>query len=248
MTTPTTPDAATVPSLPIVFVHGSGDSARHWQDVIALLPDFTCVALDLPGHGAQIDQPGPERMSISDYAEAVRAELAARGLGRVCLAGHSLGSAIALRLALDHPSLVARLVVVGGGARLRVLPALLDAARAESAPAHESIAAMGFTPGHEALAAAYGEAQAPTAPGMLYRDLSACDAFDVMGELGRITQPALIVVGEQDRMTPPKYAAHLRDHLPDAMMVTVPDAGHFVAVEAPDAVASALRTWLSRES
>jgi pimeloyl-ACP methyl ester carboxylesterase len=83
---------------------------------------------------------------------------------------------------------------------------------------------------------------------MLYRDLSACDAFDVMGELGRITQPALIVVGEQDRMTPPKYAAHLRDHLPDAMMVTVPDAGHFVAVEAPDAVASALRTWLSRES
>src|SRR5689334_3013919 len=247
MTAPTH-NAPNSQSLPIVFVHGSGDSARHWQDVIAFLPDFTCIALDLPGHGAQIDQPGPERMSINDYADAVRAELARRGLERVCLAGHSLGSAIALRLALDHPTLVARLAIVGGGARLRVLPSLLEAARAQPVPARGDIAAMGFASGHEALAAAYGEAQLPTAPGMLYRDLSACDAFDVMGELGRVTQPALIVVGDQDRMTPPKYAAYLRDHLPNAMMVTVPDAGHFVAVEAPDAVASALRTWLTRES
>ena len=62
MTTPTTPDAATVPSLPIVFVHGSGDSARHWQDAIALLPDFTCVALNFPATAHRSIRPGPERI------------------------------------------------------------------------------------------------------------------------------------------------------------------------------------------
>ncbi|MGH2515986.1 MAG: alpha/beta fold hydrolase, partial [Ktedonobacterales bacterium] len=228
----------------LVFVHGSGDSERVWEPLVTRLPEYECMALDLPGHGALVDRPGPVDMRVDDYAAAVHAELARRGLAGVCLVGHSLGSAIALRMALDYPSQVNRLALIGGGARLRVLPALLDEARTSPETAKEKLTRLAFAPTNETRAPAQIAAMGPLAPGMLARDLSACDAFDMMGDLGRVAQPTLVVVGEEDRLTPPKYAAYLRDSLADARLVTVPGAGHYVALEAPDAVADALRRWL----
>lgn len=229
----------------IVFVHGTGDNAHTWDAVIERLPEYSCVALDLPGHGALVARPGPAEMSVEDYAGAVRAELARRELSGICLVGHSLGSAIALHLAVDHPSLVRRLALVGSGARLRVLPALLEEARSRPDTIMHTLTSLAFAPGHEAQAEAYAQTLAPVAPGIVYRDLAACDCFNMMDELGRVAQPTLIVVGDADRLTPPKYAAFLRDRLANATLVTVPDAGHAVAAEAPDAVARALRDFLS---
>jgi pimeloyl-ACP methyl ester carboxylesterase len=229
----------------IVFIHGSGDSAQTWRPLMQRLPDERCIALDLPGHGTEIANPGPERMGIADYAEAVRGELERRGLHDVYLVGHSLGSAIALHMALTLPALVRGIVLVGSGARLRVAPQLLEVARTNPADASTMLADWAFAPGHEAMARAYYAAQEPTAPGMLYRDLAACDTFDMMADLGSITQPALIVTGEADRLTPPKYATFLKEHLPHATLAMIPDAGHYVAIEQPDAVAAAIRDWLA---
>src|SRR5262249_10097895 len=153
----------------------------------------TCVALDLPGHGAAAGGVAPAQVSVAGYVESVREELSRRGLSGVCLVGHSLGSAIALRLALDHADLVGHLVLVGGGARLRVLPALLDQAREDPGQAKRTLTEYGFSPRHEARRAAYLARTTPLAPHMLYRDLAACDGFDVMSELARITQPVLVV-------------------------------------------------------
>ncbi len=230
--------------LPVVFVHGSGDSARVWDAVIAALPCRTGVALDLPGHGVERDRPGPPEMSVADYAGWVRDELGRRGLSQVCLVGHSLGSAIAQRLAVDAPDLVRRVVLVGGGARLRVLPAMLEAAREQPDVAAARLAELGFADAHADQRDAQLAQPADFAPGMLYRDLAACDAFDMMAELGRLAQPTLIVTGEQDRLTPPKYATYLRDHLPHATLVLIPGAGHHLPVEAPTALAAAITTWL----
>src|SRR3954451_4595480 len=123
---------ASSPRPVIVFIHGSGDSGRLWSSLIERLPQYTCVALDLPGHGAQLEHSVLDVISVRDYAGAVHALLAERDeYARhtadghvVCLVGHSLGSAIAMRLAVDHPALVTHLVLVGAGARLRVLPKL----------------------------------------------------------------------------------------------------------------------------
>lgn len=229
----------------IVFVHGTGDSAQAWNGVIERLPGFSCIALDLPGHGLLVERPGPAVMSVADYADTGRVELVRRELSGVCLVGHSLGGAVALRLALDHPALVARLALVGSGARLRVLPALLEAARTQPKTALGTLTQMGFAPGHEDQAAAYDHQRLPIPPGVVYRDLAACDGFDVTDDLGRVAQPTLLIVGESDRLTPPKYAAFLRDRLADATLVTVAGAGHFVTAEAPDAIAQALRAFLS---
>lgn len=230
--------------LPLVFVHGSGDTADVWQPLIAHMGGLTAIALDLPGHGDRTDRPGPAAMSVDDYAHAVRCELTRRGLTRVCLVGHSLGSAIALTLALDHPALVPRLVLVGAGARLRVLPALLEGAAVTPEASGQQLVALGYTPEHRAAAAEHARERGTLAPGILHRDLAACDAFDVMDRLAQVAQPTLIVVGAQDRLTPPKYATYLQQHISHSELVVVEGAGHYVQREAPDTVAQAISTWL----
>jgi pimeloyl-ACP methyl ester carboxylesterase len=234
-------------SLSLVFVHGTGDSARVWDAVIARLRGETTLALDLPGHGARASQSGPAEMSVAEYAADVRETLAQQGMGGVCLIGHSLGGAIALRLAADAPELVRRLVLVGAGARLRVLPALLEGARSDPAATVRRLVELGMTDEHQALAEEHAATRAPAGPGVLHRDLAACDAFDMMGELERVRPPTLLLTGEDDRLTPVKYATYLAERLPDARLEVIPGAGHYVLLEAPDAVAGALRTWLGED-
>ncbi|MGZ3664019.1 MAG: alpha/beta fold hydrolase, partial [Ktedonobacterales bacterium] len=125
---------------------------------------------------------------------------------------------------------------------------LLEEARTQPDQAMRKLITLGMAPDHEADAPHYFDALQPTAPGVLHRDLSACNDFDMMAELGRITQPTLIVVGEADRLTPPKYAAFLHDNIAGAELLIVPNAGHYVPAEAPDALADALRDWLSRHA
>jgi pimeloyl-ACP methyl ester carboxylesterase len=232
----------------LVFVHGSGDSGAVWAPLIALLPHLRVVALDLPGHGALVDEPGPAEVSVADYVAFVRAEVDKLGATQPTLVGHSLGGAIALRLTLDTPELVGRLALVGSGARLRVAPAFLEAARAASPAGVPAITQLAFAEQHADEAARYQAQRAPTASGILYRDLAACNQFDAMGEVARITQPTLLIVGEGDRMTPPKYSEYLAAQIPNAKLIVIPDAGHYAQIEQPQRVADALCAWLNLAS
>jgi pimeloyl-ACP methyl ester carboxylesterase len=229
----------------LVFIHGSGNSGEAWGRVLPLLGGIPCVALDLPGHGAQFERPGPRVLSVADYADGVRSTLTRQGLEHVYVAGHSLGSAVALQLALTYPALVSRVVLMGAGARLRVLPSVLARARVAPVEALRELVLLGFAPGKELQAEAYFETLAPVAPGVIYRDLAACDGFDMMGDLGRIEQPTLILAGEADRLTPLKYAQYLAAHLERATLHLLPGTGHYVTVEAPAAVAETIREWLA---
>jgi pimeloyl-ACP methyl ester carboxylesterase len=227
----------------LVLIHGSGDTALTWSQVAGALGDSsyqTVLALDLPGHGTRAGEPLPAPPTVAAYAADVRAELERRGLAGVTLAGHSLGSAIALRLALDAPDLVARVGLIGAGARLRVLPAMLEAARANPEVARRELITFALAPAHAAQAAELYARSGLLAAGALYADLSACDDFDMMADLGGIAQPSLIAVGAEDRLTPPKYAAYLAAHLPHATLVEVPGAGHALPSEAPLVLARAL--------
>jgi pimeloyl-ACP methyl ester carboxylesterase len=188
-------------------------------------------------------------MSVADYALDVSTQLELRDLSAICLAGHSLGGAIALHMAVYFPSQVGSLALIGTGARLRVAPQLLEMAASDPGKTTALVAEMGFASGDSSEAAEeyQREERAPlAAPGVLYRDLAACDAFDRMADLDRIRQPSIIITGEEDRMTPPKYALYLKDHLANSTLAMIPDAGHFVPYEQPEAVAAALASWLSR--
>jgi pimeloyl-ACP methyl ester carboxylesterase len=183
-------------------------------------------------------------MGVGEYAAFVREELARREIKAPTLIGHSLGGAVVLRMALDAPDTVGRLVLIGSGARLRVGPAFLMKARVAGPQGVAAITRIAFAEVHAAQAEAYQAARLPTAPGILYRDLVACDRFDVMADVARITAPTFLIVGANDRMTPPKYAEFLRGQLAISALVIIPDAGHYAHLEQPQAVAEALRGWL----
>jgi pimeloyl-ACP methyl ester carboxylesterase len=230
---------------PLVLVHGAGETHATWPESIRTLPGRRVITVDLPGHG---EAPGPAARSIEAYASALRAMLDALGIPCAVVGGYSMGGAIALTLALEAPGRAAGLVLVGTGARLRVHPAILEATAdpSRAAEAAATIAVACLRPGapeeeREALAREF----AAQATGVLHGDLVACDAFDVIARLGEIRAPALVVVGREDVLTPPRYAALLRERLPGKAMLEVPGAGHAVALEAAGPVTAAVAAFLS---
>ncbi len=230
---------------PLVLVHGAGGTHRHWPEAIRALPGRRVIALDLPGHGGS---PGPAPASVAAYAGSVLGLLDALRLTSVAVAGHSMGGAVALTLALETPARVAGVCLVGTGARLRVSPAVLQATAdpAALAGAADSVAAWSFgSASGEALRREFVEGLLANAPGVVHGDFAACDAFDVMGRLGEIRVPALVVCGDQDRLTPPKYSQFLRDRIAGARLEAVPGAGHMVMLEAPEAVARLVEGFLT---
>jgi pimeloyl-ACP methyl ester carboxylesterase len=232
-----TPDA---PAL--VLIHGAGGSHLHWPAELRRLPGATVYALDLPGHGRS-DGPGCE--AIAGYVTALIGFLDVTGTDRAVLAGHSMGGAIAQTAALTHPERVAGLVLVGTGGRLRVTPAILEGILGDFEGTVDLVTRLAWAEGApEELVRLGRQAMAETAPQVLHGDFVACDAFDVMEQMGEINAPTLVVAGTADRLTPHKYGAYLAEQIPNARLVTVEGGGHMMALEQPDLVVGAVAGFI----
>ena len=79
---------------------------------------------------------------------------------------------------------------------------------------------------------------------MVHGDYAACDAFDLRADLPSIHTPALAICGTADIMTPPKFSEYLAQHLPDARLHLVPNAGHMVTLEAPEDLVETISEFL----
>ncbi|MCI0476890.1 MAG: alpha/beta hydrolase [Anaerolineales bacterium] len=218
---------------PVVFIHGAAGNHLVWgMQVHALGEVARAVALDLPGHGRS-DPPG--RTSVEAYRDVIVGLLDALGFDRAVIVGHSMGGAIAQTLALSHPDRVAGLGLVGTGARLRVLPAILDGVLND----FESIAGLvvenSYAPGLNVEFQKRAEDEFRACPASVtHGDFSACNQFDVMARLAGIRAPTLVVCGREDRMTPAKYSVYLATQIPNAYLVLIDHAGHSVMIEQPD--------------
>jgi pimeloyl-ACP methyl ester carboxylesterase len=180
-------------------------------------------------------------LHLLQWLEAVK-------LHRAIFIGHSMGSAIALTLALRHPQHVIGLVLVGAGARLRVHPELLNYASDPTTfyKSTDLLVNCSFgacaSPRLVELASMRLEGTRHT---VLYGDLQACNQFDVMGQLETIKQKTLVMVGEQDVMTPVRYAQYLASSMPEARLSIIPNAGHMVMLEQPHLVAEGVQSFLN---
>lgn len=225
---------------PLVFIHGAGGTHLHWPPQVRRMNGQRIFALDLPGHG---QSGGVGSQSIADYARIMVEFLDAARLNAAVFIGHSMGSAIALTLALDFPQRVLGLGLVGSGARLRVSPQILESTSSPVAfpTAIKLINDAGFGPSaNPRLKELAAQRMAEIRPSVLHGDFLACNEFDVMTRLGEISAPTLILCGTDDILTPLKYSEFLRAHIAGARLVTFPGAGHMVMLEQPAEVADAL--------
>lgn len=233
---------------PLVLIHGAGGTHLHWPPEIRRMKLATVYALDLPGHG---QSKGQAAGSILQYAQCLSAWMDALQLGRVIPVGHSMGGAIAQIMALEMPERVAGLVLVGTGGRLRVHPQLLElTADSKGYPqAVDMIAQWAFSEHADARLLESARARyADARPETIHADFMACDHFDMMERLSDISMPVLVVCGEKDRLTPPKYSQHLTQQIPKATLAIVQDAGHMVMLEKPAEVAAHLKQFLDPNS
>jgi len=236
----------------LVFVHGAGDSAAIWADQVAHYATAARVcALDLPGHGTRLGERAHDDHTRN--ADELKTMIREREFAAPVVVGHSMGGAVALRLALEHPEVPSALVLVATGARLRMRPDFLETARrrAETMPPNQPVGATAHveeavSPSSSDRARRFVLAHSGQATAQaVYADFLANDGFDVMGDLGRIDKPVLVVGGADDRLTPPKFIAYLGDHIPGARVGLVAEAGHYVFVEQPARFQELLDAFLS---
>jgi len=233
---------------PLVFIHGSGDSGRVWRLQVEHFGTQHAFVLDLPGHGQRPDTL-PAEVTIQEYAQAAH-DITTQELHlqQPIIVGHSLGGAIALTMALEYENELGGIVLVGTGARLRILPTLLAEAKNTPEQARLRLSQLAVaTTTAPSVSQAVVQEQVTLGPSILYRDLAACDIFDIMKRLYEISIPTLILCGTEDQLTPVKYSTYLHQHIQSSTLRVIPDAGHYVMREQPEAVNSAIDEWMQTE-
>jgi pimeloyl-ACP methyl ester carboxylesterase len=238
---------------PVVLVHGFPLDGAMWSGVArALATKFRALKPDLPGRG-NTEAPAPA--SIAEYADFV--ELLVRELpSPVGVAGFSFGGYISLELMKRRPDKVRALALVDTRATADDSLArgkrdeTIAAVRANGVrPVVESMPAKLLSPeslGRPDLVERVQRIISRQKPETLESDLTAMrDRPDSTGSLSGITVPTLVVVGEQDVLTPPADSEALAAAIPGARLVRVPGAGHLTPMERPKAVAQALSDFFS---
>ncbi len=227
----------------VLFVHGAGGNSLLWQRILrSLSGNARAVAVDLPGHPSG----GITCRTVEDYAEALHVFIGDSHLVKPAVAGHSMGGATVLTLALTHPEDIGGLILVSTGAKLGVAPELIEGLRGQPMMAIENI----ITPwsfysidlglGREARAA-LSVSNLP----VFLNDYLACQGFDVRKDIRKIATRTLVVCGDKDRMTPPKWSHYLQANVPGAELRFIKDSGHMLPLEKPEALAAVVQSFLA---
>ena len=235
------PEDGSKPAL--ILVHGAGGAATLWLNQLRhFKPKRSTLALFLPGHGPE---GGPGRESIAEYVEAIRAFLDETKLERVVLAGLSMGGAISQLFALTYPERLAGLVLASTGAKLKVLPLIFETIAKDFEGYLKLMGQFSFSrSAPEEVKQLVLEEAREQKPSVVLDDFRACDAFDVRERLSEIRVPTLVLSGEEDLLTPPKYSDYLVQHIPGAKLVRFPQAGHLLPVEKPEEFNAAIEKFL----
>jgi pimeloyl-ACP methyl ester carboxylesterase len=253
---------------PVALIHGMVNSSRHWEEVALLLADdYTVIAPDLIGHGDSTTPHGD--YSLGAHAASIRDLLAAIGIYRATIVGHSLGGGVAMQFFWQFPQRTERLVLVSsGGLGPDVSPLLRSAALPGVSAllwlaAHPRLASALWDLGERLQRRGSSTGVYVQAMARALRPLSphgAREAFlhtlrsviDVRGQrvsaLDRLylldSFPTLIVWGERDNTIPLSHGRAAHEAIPGSRFTTLPRAAHFPHIEDPDGLAAALREFL----
>ena len=243
----------------VVLGHALGADHTMW-DALAdtLAEDLRVIAWDQRGHGRSGVPDGPSR--IEDLADDAARVIDAHAPGeRVLYIGLSLGGMVGQALALRRPALLRGLVLANTSAGYPPAAqavwderiAALEATDGDGVPVAlaDGTAQRWFTPDFQARSPEVVErfrqgALATSRQGYL----SCCHAIrhlDLLGQLNRITVPALVIAGANDVGTPVAMNRAIADALPGARLLVLPEAAHQSVIEQPLAFAAAVQGFIA---
>ncbi len=253
---------------PVVLIHGMLNSSSHWQEVAQqLATEYTVVAPDLIGHGDSAAPRGD--YSLGAHAASIRDLLAAIGIDRATLVGHSLGGGVAMQFFYQFPQRVERLVLISSGGlgrevspllrtaalpgmslllSLTIHPRVLGGLRATGERLRERSVGAGIY--LQAIARALRPLENAEARGAFLHTLRA--VIDVHGQRVDATDrldllellPTMIVWGERDNTIPLAHGRRAHQAIAGSLFRTLPAAAHFPHLEDPQGLAALLREFL----
>lgn len=246
------PDGSEMRSRPtVVLVHGGPggwDHSYFKPDFAPLVRQAQVVYVDLRGHGRSAWGEAAD-WSFEACADDLRAFCDAVGVGRPIVFGHSMGGPIVLLYGARHPGHAAGIVVQSGFARFDI-PRLVDGFRRIAGNAVAEIAGRDFSgePVTDEESASVAAAFGPHVPGqdqgarprknpeLGAPGMELVRRLDILDQLGRVTSPTLVCVGELDPVTPVGAAEEIVHALPDgiAQLEVIQGAGHWAWKDAPD--------------
>ncbi len=256
---------------PVVLIHGMLNSSSHWRTVaLELAREHLVIAPDLIGHGDSAAPRGD--YSLGAHAASIRDLLAAIGVDRASVVGHSLGGGVAMQFFYQFPQRVERLVLISSGGLGHEVSPLLRSAALPGVSALLSatirprlIGALagggarlrdrGIETGIylQAIARALRPLETrPAREAFLHTLRSVIDvhgqrvsATDRLGLLANV--PTMIIWGERDRTIPIEHGQLAHEAIAGSVFATIPKAAHFPHLEEPEELSQLLARFL-RES
>lgn len=224
---------------PIVFLHGGALNRVMWKPVIALLEaEYSCAAIDLPGHGTRASEP----FTVEASVEIVIRTIASLPSGRAVLVGLSLGGYIAQATAATRPDLVAGILIAGATIRYTGWAGFSTKAYGWVFPLLGKAAAKAFpnqltnTVGTDLAAEIVAAGLSMRAGAAAFRRLP---GRDYAATLRDYPGPIVVVNGERDKENV-RFERVFIEQLPAAKVISIPDAGHASALQQPADFADAV--------
>jgi len=228
----------------IIFVHGSGGSSYTWKEQLANLNvNYTLIAIDLPSHSKTEEF---SKLSLDLYVDVIKELADSLNFNEIILAGHSLGGAVIQDFYFKHPNKVVGLILCGTGARLRVSQVIFNSLQNNF---QEFLDQYPGAFDRKTLKEIYEPVISRVAeinPEVTYTDYKICDNFDVMDKVQSIGVPCLIICGNNDIMTPPKYSKYFHEKIKNSELILIDRAGHYVMLEKPEELNQAIVEFINK--
>jgi 3-oxoadipate enol-lactonase len=225
---------------PIVFLHGVGSDKSVWRPQLEhFAAERRAVAFDYPGYGDS--DPAEEGTTRDDYAAAILSAMSELGIGQAHICGLSLGGVVAIALSHAAPDRCASLILADTFAQHPEGQAIYERSLAATETgtmrmlAEARVDVLLGQPADPAVRSEVIETMARIDPAAYRIGAEAVWLADQRDRAGEIRAPVLVLVGEQDRVTPPPLSKELAHLIPGARLELIEGAGHLGNLERPDA-------------